>query len=264
MTPLPCVGQLVDDRVDLVLGADIDAARRLVEDQHLGLGEQPFAQHHLLLVAAREVDASSGRRWSSGCRSFVAVIVGDRESRACRRSRRASDTPSRLASVMLCLMSSLEDQAVGLAVLGDVGDARCRRPCSIVLTSICLPCMKHLAADVAAIGAAEHAHGELGAAGAHQARRCRRPRRARTCRLTSLMTSRSGVHAGGRRASPAPRTSSRRSRARAADSGRPSRGRPCRLMMRSSLIASARQSSVSTVRAVAQDGDRVGDLARSR
>ena len=35
--------QLVDDRVDLVFGADVDAARRLVEDQHFRIGEQPFA-----------------------------------------------------------------------------------------------------------------------------------------------------------------------------------------------------------------------------
>ena len=54
-------------RVDLVLGADVDAARRLVEDQHLGVGEQPLGQHHLLLVAARQVAPPAGRRRSSGC-----------------------------------------------------------------------------------------------------------------------------------------------------------------------------------------------------
>ena len=65
---------------------------------------------------------------------------------------------------------------------------------------------------------------------------------------------------GGGRASRAPRTPSRRSRGvalrvavghLAADHAR---------MIRSSLTAPARQSSVSTVRAVAQHGDRVGDL----
>src|SRR5262245_43302240 len=44
-------GQLVDDRVDLIFRADVDAARRLVQDQHLGVGEQPFRQHDLLLIA---------------------------------------------------------------------------------------------------------------------------------------------------------------------------------------------------------------------
>ena len=49
---LPCVGEPVDDRVDLVLRADVDAAGRLVEDQHVGVGEDPLGQHDLLLVAA--------------------------------------------------------------------------------------------------------------------------------------------------------------------------------------------------------------------
>jgi hypothetical protein len=34
----------------------IDAARRLVEDQDLGVGEQPFAEHDLLQVAGGKAD----------------------------------------------------------------------------------------------------------------------------------------------------------------------------------------------------------------
>ena len=48
-------GQAVDDLVDLVLGADVDAARRLVEDEQARAAQQPLADHDLLLVAAREV-----------------------------------------------------------------------------------------------------------------------------------------------------------------------------------------------------------------
>jgi hypothetical protein len=44
----------VDQGVDLLLGADVDAAGRLVEDQHARLARQPAAQDHLLLVAAGE------------------------------------------------------------------------------------------------------------------------------------------------------------------------------------------------------------------
>ena len=44
--------EFVDDAVDLRLGADIDAARRFVQDQHLRLGLQQARQQHLLLVAA--------------------------------------------------------------------------------------------------------------------------------------------------------------------------------------------------------------------
>ena len=45
-------GQPVDDRVDLVFGADVDAAGRLVHDEDRRLGHQPLGEHHLLLVAA--------------------------------------------------------------------------------------------------------------------------------------------------------------------------------------------------------------------
>src|SRR3954466_207617 len=47
-------GEFVDELVDLDLGADVDPARGFVEDQHLGVGEQPFADDDLLLVAAGE------------------------------------------------------------------------------------------------------------------------------------------------------------------------------------------------------------------
>ncbi len=49
------VGQLHDQLLDLGLGADVDAAGGLVEDQQARLGDQPAGQQHLLLVAAGEV-----------------------------------------------------------------------------------------------------------------------------------------------------------------------------------------------------------------
>ena len=52
------VGQAAQQPVDLRFGADVDAARRLVDDQHLRPEREPFRQHHLLLVAA----AQGGRR----------------------------------------------------------------------------------------------------------------------------------------------------------------------------------------------------------
>ena len=51
---MPLARQVVDQLMDLDLGADVDAARRFVEDQHLGLRLQPLADDDLLLVAARE------------------------------------------------------------------------------------------------------------------------------------------------------------------------------------------------------------------
>ena len=38
---LACGGQIVEQRVDFSLGADIDATRRLIDDQELRIGLQP-------------------------------------------------------------------------------------------------------------------------------------------------------------------------------------------------------------------------------
>ena len=45
-------GDLAQPAVDLGLGADVDAARRVVEQQQLGIGGQPAGDQRLLLVAA--------------------------------------------------------------------------------------------------------------------------------------------------------------------------------------------------------------------
>src|SRR5215207_5666411 len=52
--PLP--GQLVAQEIDLGFRADVDTSGGVVEDQDLGTGRQPFGDHHLLLVATREID----------------------------------------------------------------------------------------------------------------------------------------------------------------------------------------------------------------
>ena len=44
----------MQELVDLGARADVDAARRLVQNQHGRIGEQPFSEHDLLLVAAAE------------------------------------------------------------------------------------------------------------------------------------------------------------------------------------------------------------------
>ena len=45
-------GQPVDQAVDGDAGADVDALRRLVEDEEVGIGEEPAGDDDLLLVAA--------------------------------------------------------------------------------------------------------------------------------------------------------------------------------------------------------------------
>ncbi len=49
------LGQLAHEPVDLGLGADVDAARGLVDDEQPGLAGQPLAHDDLLLVAAGEL-----------------------------------------------------------------------------------------------------------------------------------------------------------------------------------------------------------------
>ena len=63
------VGQGGDESLDLGLGADVDAAGGLVEDQQLRRGEQPAGEQHLLLVAAGQVARRSPPGRSGGCRA---------------------------------------------------------------------------------------------------------------------------------------------------------------------------------------------------
>ena len=53
-TDTPSSHERAHEPLHLGLGADVDAARRLVEDQQPRLGEQPAREQHLLLVAAAE------------------------------------------------------------------------------------------------------------------------------------------------------------------------------------------------------------------
>ncbi len=50
-----------DDVVDLLLGAHVDAARRLIHDDDLGLAFHGLAKHQLLLIAAGELPDTNAR-----------------------------------------------------------------------------------------------------------------------------------------------------------------------------------------------------------
>src|SRR6266516_2572707 len=45
-------GETMDQAIDLGLGADVDAASGLVEDQNVGVRQHPFTDDDLLLIAA--------------------------------------------------------------------------------------------------------------------------------------------------------------------------------------------------------------------
>ena len=53
----PSAVKRANELVDFLLGADVEAARRMIEDENPGLGVQPFRQHDFLLVAAGKVEA---------------------------------------------------------------------------------------------------------------------------------------------------------------------------------------------------------------
>ena len=44
--------ELVDDLENAGFGADVDAHRGRIQDQHARVGREPLGQHHPLLVAA--------------------------------------------------------------------------------------------------------------------------------------------------------------------------------------------------------------------
>ena len=48
-------GELVHEEVNLVFCADVDAARRFVENQHVAIPREPFREHDLLLIAAGKI-----------------------------------------------------------------------------------------------------------------------------------------------------------------------------------------------------------------
>ena len=51
---LALLRQILEQRVNLILRAHVDAARRLVEDQDVSVTFQPLGHDDLLLVTARE------------------------------------------------------------------------------------------------------------------------------------------------------------------------------------------------------------------
>ena len=52
---LPLLGKLADEAVYLAFGAHVDAARRLIQHEQVGICKETLGENHLLLVAAGEL-----------------------------------------------------------------------------------------------------------------------------------------------------------------------------------------------------------------
>ena len=112
------VGQATDEPVEFGLGADVEAAARLVEQQHAAAVEQPFRQHDLLLIAARQRSSRALQIRVFGRQAakyrLGAALFGPVAEQAPPPQRRQDG---------VAIDRGVEHQAFGLAVLRHQADA---------------------------------------------------------------------------------------------------------------------------------------------
>ena len=113
-------GQPADQLVDLGLGADVDAASRLVEQEHLGLDQEPAGEDALLLVAAGE----AGDRNVAAGRLDRQLLDGPLHGAPLRSrvDQRAERQLGEAAERDILGHGHAVEQAQRLAVLGHHGD----------------------------------------------------------------------------------------------------------------------------------------------
>ena len=68
--------ELLQQSIDFRFGAHVDAARRLVDDQDLGIGIEPLGEDNLLLIAPAEVDRLLVDMWRGDVKS-AHIVIGD-------------------------------------------------------------------------------------------------------------------------------------------------------------------------------------------
>ena len=159
--------QLIDDTVNLVLGAYVDTSRRLIQNQDIRLRGHPLGQNHLLLVSAGKRTYRLIDGGSLGVHLFLVVLSRQDLLVLIHNAVLGEVSPqSGHGGVVLDVVD--QHQSVGLSVLGGVGD--------LVLDGILhrlsahfLAVHEHLAGNLLAVGVSKQAHGKLGTAGAHQA-----------------------------------------------------------------------------------------------
>ena len=112
----PVGGERPHEAVDLGLGADVDAARRLVEQQHARARAQPLREHDLLLVAARELPRALVRARGADGQPLALLL----ERRALARGRQPAARRDRgeVGERRVGPHREQEHEALGLALLG--------------------------------------------------------------------------------------------------------------------------------------------------
>ena len=97
--------------------ADVHAARRLIENQHRGLGRQPAREQHLLLVAAGELP---DRRFDAGGLDAERLDEALRDRPLLREATGTARSPARAcsASTMFSRTERSAIDAFGLALFG--------------------------------------------------------------------------------------------------------------------------------------------------
>src|SRR6185369_398885 len=109
--------QLVEQREDLGLGPDVDAARGFIEQEQLRIGVEPLADHDLLLVAARQ-QADALHRAGCGDAQPLDQRAGDRHAPAWREPA-AGKTVAQAGEQQVVGHRPYQRQPLGLAAFGN-------------------------------------------------------------------------------------------------------------------------------------------------
>src|SRR6185437_6732937 len=165
---LALVGQRPDLRMYLRNGADVDAARRLVEDDDRGILHQRLGDDHLLLVAAGELDDLRLALQRADLQPLH-PIAGEPVPRHAREQEAPSCPGGELADIDVVVDHHGLEEAVQLAVLGDVGDAVVDRLFRYPVADRSAAQLDGAAIDQVTLQGAKDDLGDLGAAGANQA-----------------------------------------------------------------------------------------------
>ena len=115
--PLARIRQLAQQRIDLLFGADVDAARRVIEQNQTGVGQQPLGDHNFLLVAAGQ--RTNRNMCTAGADRKRPEGVFDRAHFGPRADEAATGNPIEASERDVVAHGERQDEPIGLAVRGD-------------------------------------------------------------------------------------------------------------------------------------------------